>query len=219
MPGQILIVNPRGGKPRKVQIMAASKPTKKRKLYGAAAAAHAKKAAHRGDTKKRSKARKSTSVASLRGLFHRNPKLPSARGLIGNVMGQAMAGGLGAIGGAAVDLAMRPLPVKLKVGPAGILTRAGISIGVGLLGAKIKPVRDMAQGALTITLYNALRQYVTVPMNLGEISDNDMRELSALVDGGTYPALPGDDGMGVYEADTLGEYEVGDPDQDQYEMD
>lgn len=214
MPGQILIVNPRGGKPRKVQIMAASKP--KKKLYGAAAAAHAKK--HRGGAATKRKARKATSIKSLRGLFNRNPR-PSVRGIVGNVTGQAMAAGLGALGGAAVDLAMRPLPVKLKVGPLGILTRAGLSIGVGLLGSRMKPVAQMAQGALTITLYNALRQYVTVPMNLGEISDGDMQELSAMVDGSAgVPLLEDNSDMGVYEADDLGEYEAGDTDQDQYAM-
>lgn len=215
MPGEILIINPRGKQPRKVQIMATTK-TKKRKLYGAAAAAHARRAAKRSPSKKRAK--RSTSTATLRGLFKRNPIAPRGRSLIGNLTGQMMAGGLGAVGGAAVDLAMRPLPVKMKVGPMGILTRAALSIGAGIVGARIQPVAQMAQGALTITLYNALRQYVTVPMNLGEISDADVQELSALVDSSGVQLLEGGDDLDGYEVAELNGYETGDTDLEQYEM-
>lgn len=160
--------------------------------------------------KKRPARRRSTSMARLRRRSRRNPI--AGRGLIGGVVSQVTGAGVGAIGGAAVDLALRFLPLPVKTGPVGHLTRAGIAIGAGLLGKRMPLVAQAAQGALTITLYNVLRQYVTVPMNLGEISDADVREITAMggTDIETQPLLgayepSGGVGLGFVD-DSLGAY-------------
>ena len=110
-------------------------------------------------------------------------------GIGASIVRAAAASAAGAAGMAAMDLALRFAPVSVKTGAMSHVTKAGAAIAVGLLGRKHPVVSQAAQGALTIVLYQALRQYVTVPMNLGEISDSDMQQLAE-----TYG-----DGMGVYD--------------------
>lgn len=186
MAGQLLLVNPGPKKGRKGA---------KRRATSA---------------KKRPARRRSTSMARLRRRSRRNPI--AGRGMVGAVVGQVTGAGLGAVGGAALDFALRFLPLQAKTGPVGHLARAGIAIGAGLLGKRIPMVAQAAQGALTITLYNVLRQYVTVPMNMGEISDADVREIQSMggTDIETQPLLgayepSGGVGLGLVD-DSLGAY-------------
>jgi hypothetical protein len=117
----------------------------------------------------------------------RNPAFLS-RGFIA-MLGQ---GAVGALGGVALDLAMKPLPLNLKVGPINHLVRGVGAVGLGLLASvlRIPGAGEVAKGAMAITVYNAARQYVTVPFGLGELTDSD---LAAIGDGGYMPAAYGDD--------------------------
>lgn len=185
MAGQLLLVNPGPKKGRKG-------------------------ARRRTTSAKKRPARRRTTMRTLRRRSRRNPI--AGRGMVGAVVGQVTGAGLGAVGGAALDFALRFLPLQAKTGPVGHLARAGIAIGAGLLGKRIPMVAQAAQGALTITLYNVLRQYVTVPMNLGEISDDDVRQINALsgTDIETQPMLgayepSGGVGLGFVD-DSLGAY-------------
>lgn len=186
MSGQLLLVNPARKKGRKKGARRAS-PAKRR--------APAR--------------RRSTSITRLRRRARRNPI--AGRGLMGTVLGQVKGAALGAVGGALLDVALRPLPLAAKTGNVGHLTRAGIAIAAGVVGKRIPMVGQAALGALTITLYNVVRQYVSVPMGLGEISDADMAEIAG-TDAMNQPLLgsyapagavgmsgAGDFGMGLYE--------------------
>lgn len=114
--------------------------------------------------------------------FHRNPISGGARGLMRTVTGTAVDGAIGAAGGIAVDAMLKLVPVSMKTGPMGHLVRGAGAIVLGLVGgiAKIPAAGKLATGAMTIALYNAAREYVTVPMGLGEYTDSDIAELAGL---------------------------------------
>jgi hypothetical protein len=144
------------------------------------------------------------SVITTRRGYRGNPRGISVQGLGADLM----AATAGAVGGIALDLAMRPLPLAIKSGPVNHLVRGAASIGLGLLAQSVRMpfAGDLARGAMSITLYNAARQYVLLPRGLGELSDDDIAELSALnpvetVEGvGEYmPALAGPEGIAEYQ--------------------
>jgi hypothetical protein len=168
MAGQLLLVNP-------------AKRGKKKSTKRAAPAT------------KRPARRSTTSLSKLRKRTRRNPIMGGS--LLKGVTGQVKSAAVGALGGALLDAMLRPLPMNMKAGNVGHLTRAGIAIAAGIVGKRHPMIASAAQGALTITLYNVLRQYVTVPMNLGEISDADMN--AYVQDGGMGEYVGGveDDGM------------------------
>lgn len=125
---------------------------------------------------------------------HRNPLglgglRSSGRSLVGAIKSQVIGSAVGVAGAAALDFALRFAPVSVKTGAMSHVTKAAAAVALGLAGRRHALVAQAAQGALTITLYQALRQYVTVPMGLGEISDSDMQQLAD-----SYG-----DGMGVYD--------------------
>lgn len=117
--------------------------------------------------------------------YRRNPK---RRGYRRNPIGLSMAGlgndlvsaTAGAAGGVAVDFVMRPMPLPLKAGPLNYLVRGVASIGLGILGQAVRLpyAAEVGRGALAITLYNAVRQYVLLPRGLGELSDDDITKLT-----------------------------------------
>jgi hypothetical protein len=181
MAGQLLLVNPgpKKGKTKKPRTAAQKAATAKMKRANAA---------------KRKGKRRTTTVRTIMRTTQRNPIRGGS--LLRSITSQATGAGVGAIGGALLDAILRPLPLTMKTGNVGHLTRAGIAIGAGLLGKRVPMLAQAAQGALTITLYNVLRQYVTVPMNLGEISDSDMQEIAGT---DSYP-----DALGSYEQGLLG---------------
>jgi hypothetical protein len=119
----------------------------------------------------------------------------AGRGLAGAVTSQVIGAGVGAVGAAALDFALRFAPVSVKTGAMSHVTKAAAAIAVGLAAKRMPMVARAAQGALTITLYQALRQYVTVPMGLGEISEGDMQQLADAYS---------DTNMGIYDVPALG---------------
>lgn len=120
------------------------------------------------------------------GGFRRNPirrrrYRHNPRGVSIQALGQDLVGAAaGAAGGVAVDLLMRPLPLALKAGPLNYLVRGAASIGLGIIGglARLPYAGEIGRGAMSITLYNAARQYVLLPRGLGELSDEDIAALS-----------------------------------------
>lgn len=159
--GVVTLVNPKGGKKR---------PVKKNPKHG-----FGKKR-----PQKRRVLRNPIGLGGLRS---------GGRSMVGAIKAQVIGAGIGAAGAAALDFALRFAPVSVKTGAMSHVTKAAAAVALGLAGRRHALVAQAAQGALAITLYQALRQYVTVPMGLGEISDSDMQQLAD-----SYG-----DGMGVYD--------------------
>lgn len=140
--------------------------------------------------------------------YRRNPR-PALGALIGEFTGALV----GAGGGIAVDAAMRPLPLEWKSGAKGYLARGTASVLLGVVGSFLRGragnmLAAASRGALTITVYNAARQYVTVPMGLGELSDDEVSQILENPSPVVYDQLPNtmpDEGMSEY---TLGDTPV-----------
>lgn len=136
-------------------------------------------------------------------------------GLVGAIKAQVIGAGVGAAGAIALDFALRFAPVSVKTGAMSHVTKAAAAVALGLAGRRNALVAQAAQGALTIALYQAARQYVTVPMGLGEISDSDMQQLAdSYGDGmGVYDVAPpalgvSSPALGVYEGQMAGAYDM-----------
>lgn len=118
--------------------------------------------------------------------YRRNPRpgvlagFGRGRVFVQNVGQDLVAAVAGAAGGVALDFLMRPLPLAVKAGPLNHLVRGAASIGLGLVAhvARVPIAAELAKGAMTITLYNAARQYVLLPRGLGELSDEDLTQIS-----------------------------------------
>ncbi|MEN9924387.1 MAG: hypothetical protein RL268_513, partial [Pseudomonadota bacterium] len=136
-----------------------------------------------------------------------------AGGIVKRVTDQATGAGVGALGGIGLDFLLRFAPLKFKTGPLAHVTRAAVAVGLGtFLGNKHRLIGAAANGMLTITMYNALRQYVAGPLNLGEISDADMQELSDAYSLGVYDAPPSigvnTPALGVYDNQMSDAYDM-----------
>jgi hypothetical protein len=171
--GYVALVNPKGKGRKKRPVKSNPRPASRRKQRR---------------TGRRRARRNPIGFGRLRG---------AGRGLLGGVTSQVMGAGVGAVGAVALDFALRFAPVSVKTGAMSHITKAAAAIAVGLAAKRMPLVAQAAQGALTITLYQALRQYVTVPMGLGEITEGDMQQLADSYGDGS-------DGMGVYDVQALG---------------
>lgn len=170
--------------------------------------------------RKRRKSRKTTSkrrsvasraVATVRASarrigrrYRRNP-IASRGGAAGNAMEQFKAGAIGAAGALAVDVAMQklPIPANLKTGTAAPIVKGLVGIGIGMLVAKVGKNKalghKLAQGAVTVSLYNAGHEMLKGPLGL-----NGYDDMSGDFDDLSYYGLDGDDD------DDLGAYDLGD---------
>lgn len=86
----------------------------------------------------------------------------SRRGLISQLTGAVMPAVQGALGAVAVNAVFNrlPLPVMLKTGIVGTMTKAVMAVGVGMLVGKFAGQslgRNMASGALTVLAYNQIQ--------------------------------------------------------------
>lgn len=142
--------------------------------------------------------------------LRRNPfalRLGGARsgGLVGNLTHQATGAGLGLAGAIVTDVLMKPMPLEMKAGPIGHITRAGLAIALGLLGAKRPMVAQAANGALTVALYQAYAQYLKGQLHLGEYTEGDMQEMMGAYEAAGVPSLGVSDtppvGLGAYDYD------------------
>ncbi len=108
--------------------------------------------------------------------YHRNPRLGFSMQAL---TGQVMDGALGAIGGVGLDAVMRFVPATWKTGPARYLVKGAGSVLLGVVAGMLKlpAAGKIATGAMTVTLYEAAREYVTTPMGLGEYTESDIQAL------------------------------------------
>lgn len=171
MAGELLLINPRKRKARKSK----SKSRVKRKS--------------------RTRAISTISTRKRTRKYRRNPI--GGRGMVGGVIESVKDGAIGAAGGIVAEIAggFLPLPAQLKTGIAKPLVDALIGIGVGYAVSQFanKNIgKQMAQGAVTLAMYRALRPMVSGKMGLA-----------------------GDELLGEYNLagdELLGEYELGDYD-------
>lgn len=101
----------------------------------------------------------------------------AARNPIGmsGIVGQLMSAAQGAAGALAVDAVMTyvPLPTMLTSGNMKHVTRAGLAIGLGLVGKKFlgRTAGKMAEGAITVAAYQAAKGLLGgMGMNLAYMS-------------------------------------------------
>lgn len=145
---QMLLVNPRKRAKRK---------TAKRKSSSTAVA--------------RVKSRVSTGLRSIRRKYRRNPIQKT------DIFGQFKDGAIGAAGALAVDIAMAKLPIpdNLKTGQMKPIVQGLVGIGIGMAVSKFGKNKSLgkqlAGGAVTVSLYNAGRQMLAAPLGLAGYDD------------------------------------------------
>jgi hypothetical protein len=150
---QLLMVNPR--KRRKAK---AKTSTRRRRSYGGLLA------------------RAKSAISRSRRRYRRNP----IGGIGGTAMTQFKDGAIGAVGALAVDVifAKLPIPANLKTGVLKPITQGLIGVGVGMAVAKFVKNRalghKLAQGAVTISLYNAGKAMVGPSLGLSGYDDSGM---------------------------------------------
>lgn len=150
MSGTLMLVNPR---PRRKA---------KRKASPAQLAALAKGRAARARKPRRNPApalRASANPVKRRTRRARRNPIGGLSG--GAILAQLVGAAQGAAGAVAVDIAIKylPLPAAMKAGNMQHVTRAGLAIGLGLIGKKFvgRAAGRMAEGALTVSAYGILK--------------------------------------------------------------
>ncbi|PCI44004.1 MAG: hypothetical protein COB41_05565 [Proteobacteria bacterium] len=124
--------------------------------------------------KKRTKKKKRlSSVTKVTKRYRRNPVDKAAIGKT------AMAGGVGAAGALAVDVAMAklPIPENLKTGSMAPVARGLVGIGLGMLVSKFGKKslgQQVAQGAMTVALYSAGKNALGPSLGLSAYDYDDM---------------------------------------------
>lgn len=229
---EILLVNP-----RKRTSARRKKPMARKRRSAAQKAATRKMIAanrRRGSTKRRRRnpvakvaanprrrRRATTSVRRRRSTRRRSNPAVNLR----SVQNQVMEAGIGALGGIGLGVIQGylPIPANLKSGLVGTGVKALLAIGMGVVASKVKVVKPataakLANGALTIVLYDALKTQLGTfapGIKMGEYLDDGLGYY-----GSGYPAgVMGDGygGMGSYlpeisdmsmgmETDGLNEY-------------
>jgi hypothetical protein len=145
-----------------------------------------------------------TKLRSIRRRYRSNP----IGGRASSALDQFKTGAIGAAGALAVDIAIQrlPLPDSLKTGQLAPIVKGFIGIGIGMAVAKFGKNRELgkklAQGAVTVSLYNAGKEMLKGPLGL---SDDGLLGFS---DSGLLDGDFDDYGMGAHE---FGAYESGGP--------
>lgn len=122
----------------------------------------------------RVKSRVSTGLRSIRRKYRRNPIQKT------DIFGQFKDGAIGAAGALAVDIAMAKLPIpdNLKSGQMAPVVKGLVGIGIGMAVAKFGKNKSLgkqlAGGAVTVSLYNAGRQMLAAPLGLAGYDDQGM---------------------------------------------
>jgi len=187
-------------------------PRKRRKARSPAQRAATRKLVARNRKRKRNPARHTTvarvaPVRRKRRAVARRPvrrrrirRNPSARGIINTTLIPAAVAGAGAL---SLDVlwGFVPVPATLKTGPFRHVIKGAGAIGMGYLAGMVvnkKTAGQLATGALTVVMYNAMREmaarfmpnvpfgYVSSGMPVGEYVSGGMGEYVA---GDTNPYL------------------------------
>lgn len=118
-------------------------------------------------------ARAKSAVSRVRRRYRRNP----IGGMGNTAMTQFKDGAIGAAGALAVDVIFSklPLPANLKTGAVGSIVQGFVGVGLGMAVAKFGKNRalghKLAQGAVTISLYNAGKRMVGPALGLAGVDD------------------------------------------------
>jgi hypothetical protein len=120
------------------------------------------------------------------------------RGRLGADLQTAFGGALGGLG-LSVALGFLPIPVNLKAGPLGYLTKGALAFGIGFVGRnfmRASTAQRMTEGALTVVMYEALRD--TVAQFAPQIPLGMYMDPPGLGYYGSGWNPGADDGMGMY---------------------
>lgn len=104
-------------------------------------------------------------ISHIRRHVRRARRNPAIRA--GGVMNDVMNAAIGAVGAIGVNMIydMLPVPASLKTGWGGTIGRAAAAVAIGMLGRPMlgKAAGTMAQGALTVIAYDAIRGMMGTP--------------------------------------------------------
>ncbi len=153
---ELLLINPRkrSGAKRKTRSAAQKRATAKlvamNRAKRRAPARRAPTYAANPAPRKRSSAVRRVKAAARR--YRRNPSSRS-----GGIMGMLTASLQGAVGATAVNTLfnLAPIPDTLKTGNLQYVTKAAMAVGLGMV-MKNRMGAEMAKGALTVTMHDAL---------------------------------------------------------------
>lgn len=137
---------------------------------------------------------KSTAVSTFRSLrrrYRRNP-LPKSSDIVNDFKN----GAIGAAGALLVDVAMQklPIPANLKTGQMAPIVKGLVGIGVGIAVAKFGKNRvlgkQLANGAVTVALYNQGKQMIGPALGLNGWEDGPLMgwDEGTLLSGGDFGA-------------------------------
>lgn len=204
----ILLVNPRRRRRRKTHSRKRARRSARRQTYR-----RRRRSARRAVMSfapRRRRRRRSFSMKSIRRRRRRNPSL---RNFTGAIVPTVKSGSIGALGAIGNDLlygyTSQYLPDAMKTGIARHATKALYAVLLGILGNYVMRGRgrDLANGAMTVALYNAAKeQLVTLAPQLPL---GDYFSFAPAVGYDYNPALPLSTGVGFYETGSgagVGEY-------------
>lgn len=142
--------------------------------------------------------------------FRRNPKRRTSSGLglsmpsSGNIMNMVKVATIASAGGVLLDIGYNyiPIPASLKTGPVSHLVKGAAAIGLAIVAKKFvgaKMANELAFGALTVTLYGALRAAANTALPSLKLGLYD--DLGLYLDGGMHSSNSGGaSGLGYYGA-------------------
>lgn len=130
---------------------------------------------------------------------------------VGGVMQSVIGAAQGAGGALAVNavFGMLPLPDTLKTGLGGTATKMALALGMGMAGKKIlgRAAVKMAEGAMTVAAYDAMKMYLPASMG-GEAPSEAVAGLGyygPAINAGTLPGIMPNTSM----QNSMGEYVSG----------
>lgn len=135
---------------------------------------HKRRKAKRRTTSKRRSPRRAISSVTRKTVTRRYRRNPIRKS---GIMDTAKTGAIGAIGALGVDIVMSklPLPEQFTMGTMAPITKGLVGIGLGMAVAKFgknkKLGTDIANGAVTVSLYNTMKTMVDPQLGLSGYDD------------------------------------------------
>lgn len=184
---ELLLINPRRRRKAK-----RSSPKRRRNPVHAKSTHNRRRRVHRMSNPVAPLRRRRHRVSAVR---HHNPRRrkhgyrrnPIAGLSVNSIMGMTKDAAIGAVGALAVDVAYGYvkgwLPASMQspndatgsVNPMYFLAKGGVAVLLGVLGKKLtNKAGHMAQGSLTVTMYDLLKGFVPASVNLGYVSPGHM---------------------------------------------
>lgn len=152
---QLMLINP------------AKRPSKRRKTTARKARRNPAAPVAKANPARRRRLRVSAAPARRRRV-RRNPI--GATGIMGSLMNAAQgAGGALAVNAVANLL---PLPIAMKTGLGGTATKMGLAVALGMVAKPVlgRAAGKMAEGAMTVAAFEALRDMLPVSMGGGAVT-------------------------------------------------